>query len=83
MFFLLKRSILVLETQSFVFLFKIIISSLGLLTFLTAIHMFSSNWIELNLLIQFISLSAIILVGSSIYFGLMFVQGLRINFFRE
>ena len=81
--FLIKRSILILENKSIIFLIKILFSSLCLLAALISFQSIYPNWVDTNLTMQLIYLVLNIGIGSIIYFGLMFVLGLRISFFKN
>ena len=81
--FLIKRSILILENKSIIFLIKILFSSLCLLVALILFQSIYPNWADTNLIMQLVYLVLNIGIGSIIYFGLMFVLGLRISFFKN
>ncbi len=82
-FILLRRSILILEEKSMIFFLKIVVSSLGLLALLLGFQTLFPNFSDLSLLIQIFNLSLIIFLGAFVYFGLMFIFGLRISFFQN
>jgi hypothetical protein len=79
----MRRSILILEEKSMIFLLKIIASSLGLLALLIGFQTLVPNFLDFSLLIQIFNLFLIIFLGAFVYFGLMFVFGLRISFFKN
>jgi putative peptidoglycan lipid II flippase len=82
-FILIKRSILILEGDSAIFLLKIIISSLSLFIGLVGFQTLLPNFSDLSMLGQIFNLLTIIFFGAFIYFGLMFVFGLRMSFFKN
>ena len=65
------------------FLMKSIISSLGLFIGLLGFQTLFPNFSDWSLLVQIFNLLSIIFFGAFIYFGLMFVLGLRMSFFKN
>ena len=82
-FILIKRSIFTLEKDSVIFLLKIIISSLVLLSVIIGFQTLFPNFSDWSLLVQISNLLLIIFFGAFVYFGLMFVFGLRMSFFKN
>jgi len=82
-FILIKRSIFTLEKDSVIFLLKIIISSLVLLSGIIGFQTLFPNFSDWSLLVQISNLLLIIFFGAFVYFGLMFVFGLRMSFFKN
>ena len=82
-FILMRRSILILEEKSMIFLLKIIASSLGLLALLIGFQTLIPNFLDFSLLIQIFNLLLIIFLGAFVYFGLMFIFGFRMSFFKN
>ena len=82
-FILIKRSIFTLEKDSVIFLLKIIISSLVLLIVIIGFQTLFPNFSDWSLLVQISNLLLIIFFGAFVYFGLMFVFGLRMSFFKN
>ena len=82
-FILIKRSIFTLERDSVIFLLKIIISSLVLLIVIIGFQTLFPNFSDWSLLVQISNLLLIIFFGAFVYFGLMFVFGLRMSFFKN
>ena len=65
-----------------IFLMKIIISSLGLFFGLLGFQTLFPNFSDWSLIVQIFNLLSIIFFGAFIYFGLMFVLGLRMSFLK-